>query len=236
LQRILGKGTLAIVQDARQPDPAVPEEPPQAAATGDRAPRQIDASALHGLAHPLRVRIFDELTARGPATATDLARRFGESSGATSYHLRQLARHGFIEEETGRGGARERWWRTVPGPLALAGDQMLRSPATREAARLVLDEWSRTRAERLAYWLATITTWPSEWVEAAEDATSHLRLRVEELAALKSEVRVVVARWADAVRGREEEGLQDVEVQFYAFPLEPPGGRRTAPDAARDPD
>ena len=34
-----------------------------------------------------------------PATATQLAVRTGRSSGATSYHLRQLAAYGFVEEE-----------------------------------------------------------------------------------------------------------------------------------------
>ena len=70
--------------------------------------RQLDTRALIALAHPLRVQLRNELRIAGPATASQLARRFGESSGATSYHLRMLARHGFIEPEDGRGTARER--------------------------------------------------------------------------------------------------------------------------------
>ena len=66
--------------------------------------------AVRALAHPLRLRLLDELRFGGPATATLLAHRVGESSGATSYHLRQLARHGYVEEAEPRGG-RERWWR-----------------------------------------------------------------------------------------------------------------------------
>ena len=56
--------------------------------------------AIRALSHPLRVRLLDLLRFDGPSTATLLARRVGESSGATSYHLRQLARHGFIEEDS----------------------------------------------------------------------------------------------------------------------------------------
>jgi DNA-binding transcriptional ArsR family regulator len=52
-----------------------------------------------------------ELLREGPSTATRLARATGESTGATSYHLRALARAGVIEEEVGRGNGRERWWR-----------------------------------------------------------------------------------------------------------------------------
>ena len=77
--------------------------------------REVDASSLRGLAHPLRVQICDRLGMYGPATATQLAEMLGESSGATSYHLRQLEKYGFVEEDTTRGSGRERFWRRVPG-------------------------------------------------------------------------------------------------------------------------
>jgi DNA-binding transcriptional ArsR family regulator len=70
-----------------------------------------DVRSLRALAHPLRIQLLDLLRFEGPATASSLARRVGESSGATSYHLRQLARHGFIEPDTRPAHGRERWWR-----------------------------------------------------------------------------------------------------------------------------
>jgi DNA-binding transcriptional ArsR family regulator len=70
-----------------------------------------DVRSLRALAHPLRVELLDLLRFEGPSTASALARRVGESSGATSYHLRQLARHGFIEEDERPPQGRERWWR-----------------------------------------------------------------------------------------------------------------------------
>jgi DNA-binding transcriptional ArsR family regulator len=73
---------------------------------------------LRGLAHPLRLRLLDFLT-EGPATSSILARRLGESSGATSYHLRALERSGWIEEDVSLGSGRERWWRRVPRPPRL---------------------------------------------------------------------------------------------------------------------
>lgn len=78
--------------------------------------RQIErihpnATALRALAHEQRLRMLGLLRVEGPATATRLAQRLGLNSGATSYHLRQLAQHGFIEEDKGRGTGRERWWR-----------------------------------------------------------------------------------------------------------------------------
>ncbi|HET8560541.1 MAG TPA: helix-turn-helix domain-containing protein [Marmoricola sp.] len=70
-------------------------------------------TALRALAHPTRLRMLGLLRLEGPATATSLAARLGLNTGATSYHLRQLAKHGFVEEDSTRGNARERWWRAA---------------------------------------------------------------------------------------------------------------------------
>ena len=80
------------------------------------APREItqivpDAVALKALTHPVRLRMLGMLRLDGPATATQLAQRLDLNSGATSYHLRQLAQHGFIEEDESRGSKRDRWWK-----------------------------------------------------------------------------------------------------------------------------
>nr|WP_295885882.1 helix-turn-helix domain-containing protein [uncultured Devosia sp.] len=72
-----------------------------------------DPSALKALAHPVRLRMLSLLRLDGPATASGLATRLGLNSGATSYHLRQLALHGFIVEDTARGNARDRWWKAA---------------------------------------------------------------------------------------------------------------------------
>ena len=84
------------------PTDATPLEP---------AVQVTDVRALRALAHPLRNRLLGQLRLNGPATASQLGRVVGESSGSTSYHLRQLAAYGFVEEVEGQGTARERWWR-----------------------------------------------------------------------------------------------------------------------------
>ncbi|MGP4854899.1 winged helix-turn-helix domain-containing protein, partial [Klebsiella pneumoniae] len=74
-----------------------------------REQRVLDGGALRALAHPLRVEIYDLISQYGPQTASTLAAMTGESSGATSYHLRALAKHDLIREVEGQGTARERW-------------------------------------------------------------------------------------------------------------------------------
>jgi DNA-binding transcriptional ArsR family regulator len=83
--------------------------------TGPPEPEEItDAATLKALMHPLRRRILATLGRDGPATATTLAKALGQNSGATSYHLRELAKHGFIDEATELAHGKERWWRMRP--------------------------------------------------------------------------------------------------------------------------
>ncbi|GAB1818893.1 ArsR/SmtB family transcription factor [Herbidospora sp. RD11066] len=71
-----------------------------------------DAAALKALTHPLRIRLLGLLRQDGPATASELAAKTGETSASASYHLRVLARHAFVAEAEHRDG-RERRWRAV---------------------------------------------------------------------------------------------------------------------------
>jgi DNA-binding transcriptional ArsR family regulator len=83
-----------------------------------RAVRIGSAAQLQALAHPVRLRLLEALGRRA-ATATQLARELGESSGSTSYHLRVLGRAGIIEEDSSRRHGRERWWRRPEESLLL---------------------------------------------------------------------------------------------------------------------
>ncbi len=75
-----------------------------------------DLAALKALAQPRRQRVLQHLTLHGPATSATLSRALGLNTGSTSYHLRELARYGFVEETSGTpSGHRERWWRAIPG-------------------------------------------------------------------------------------------------------------------------
>jgi DNA-binding transcriptional ArsR family regulator len=73
----------------------------------------MGSAQLRALAHPLRLQLLQALQAESPATASQLARRLGQSSGATSYHLRALHRAGMVMEAEQRNG-RERWWQRIP--------------------------------------------------------------------------------------------------------------------------
>jgi DNA-binding MarR family transcriptional regulator len=100
-----------------------------------------DPGRLKALSHPLRRRILRRLSAHGPATSTTIGEMLGVNTGTSSYHLRQLEKHGFIEEIPERSTGRERWWRRtesprdvrMPAPQALAPQDR---PALEEVLRL----------------------------------------------------------------------------------------------------
>lgn len=197
-----------------------PDEP----AAAPPQPMHVDAAGLKALAHPLRMRMYDLLADGGPATASQLAQQVGESSGTTSYHLRVLARHGFIEDDPERGDRRDRWWRTRPGGYTLQGSTLLRDPANDPALEMVADRAWRTSAEQLRTWFASATRWDPQWLDATANATMRVEATPEELATLRDEVWVVLERHRARLTDREAPGdARRVVVQFHAFPLgEPP--------------
>ena len=181
--------------------------------------RTIDMTSLKALAHPLRVQLLDALSAYGPATASALAERFGESSGATSYHLRQLEKHGFVREDATRGVGRERWWERVPQPISVEVERDA-DPAERAASELILGEWQRSRERRLREFLAHgADDLGTEWIKASTVSAANLALTKEQSTALIAEVSAVFDRYIDLYRGQRTAGARPFQLQLDVFPL-----------------
>ncbi len=188
--------------------------------------RILDGPSLRALTHPLRFQLLELLLEHGPATASELGRRMGESSGLTSYHLRVLARHDLIEEATDLGSARDRWWRAAEGGYTLEGFELLQREHTAEDARVLLDEVAQARSERLRSWHHQAPRWGEDWAAATAGMTARLRLTRDELAALSDELVAVVDRFRDIQAHRDrrqpEPGVVPVTVQIDAFPTGDP--------------
>ncbi|MCP2258178.1 Helix-turn-helix domain-containing protein [Streptoalloteichus tenebrarius] len=184
------------------------EEPDQ------RVERTLDARSLRGLAHPLRVRILELLRADGPATASGLAVRLGESSGTTSWHLRQLAEHGFIEEDRERGTRRERWWRAAQETLRIRTPDLRAVPEAEGALDIVLRSVLDLSTSRVADFLSRRADLGEEWDAASSLSDWALHLTPGELRALNDEIQAVVERY----RRERRAGDRPVVVQLQAFP------------------
>lgn len=182
----------------------------------------LDPHNLRGLAHPLRVRLLTLLRVDGPSTATKLAERVGQSSGATSYHLRQLAAHGFVVEDADRTGpGRERWWKPVSQRSVLPA-------ATLRAASGETEGFLRALAaeyfQQVDAFLTELPTIPAAWEEGWALHDSLLRLTPGEAERLVQELRAVVRRYRDDVPGPDAgapEGAARVTVQLQVLPQLP---------------
>ncbi len=182
--------------------------------------RKLDASALRALAHPLRVEIYDILTQYGPQTASSLATMTGESSGATSYHLRALAKHDLIREISDRGTGRERWWERTKGGVSFTNPEAMKTPAGKAATQLVMNEFlTRRHLQLMRYVNETLSS--AETLDEAESmiATSTLRLSSAQMEALATELHDVVRRYGDLYRDQSGEGLRPVSIRTDLFPL-----------------
>jgi DNA-binding transcriptional ArsR family regulator len=144
-------------------------EAPEPEPAEDLAPQPRDLGgdpvALRALAHPLRLRLLEELTMRGPLTATEAAERVGESPSSCSFHLRTLAKYGFIEE-AGGGTGRQRPWRVVTTGNRWATTR--ETPAAEWAAGEALSAVVRERDQRLLdEHLAHRDQLDDEWLRSA---------------------------------------------------------------------
>jgi len=179
--------------------------------SSDELATRLDPRNLKALAHPLRLRILGRLREEGPATASMLADALGESSGATSYHLRQLAGFGFIEEDSTRGAGRERWWRasrpsTYFDEATLASEPLLGAEFLRSVAS--------AQADRALRWIAAAADAPAAWRGAGTVSDWALCLDADEARALEAELADVIKRYplfdpeAPRVEGREFVAVQ----------------------------
>jgi DNA-binding MarR family transcriptional regulator len=99
-----------------------------------------DPLALRALAHPFRWKLLEVLASEDTATAKRCAELTGESTATCSYHLRVLAKYGYITRVPGREW-REKPWRLV-GPkleVSSSGLDQEGAAASRAAAAALVD-------------------------------------------------------------------------------------------------
>lgn len=178
-----------------------------------------DIAALKALAHPLRQALLTRLRRQGPATSADLAAEFAEDRGATSYHLRQLARFGFVEEDTARSAGRRKYWRAVPKDVRLPREPS--DPEIDAAAEELGRQWVAGAERELAAYLSDRDSY-GEFATAAMHSFGGTTLTAEELAQFGEEYIAFLARWH---RDPEEAppNSRHISVVFHAFPTPAPG-------------
>ncbi|MGH3373502.1 MAG: winged helix-turn-helix domain-containing protein [Pseudonocardiaceae bacterium] len=178
-----------------------------------------DAREMQVLAHPVRMRLKQALYERGSATATELAEMIGESPANCSWHLRQLAKYGFVEE-AGGGKGRNRPWRPVARSLSWGDSD--ESGEVAAASDALSTQFVEQEFAGLRDWQAWRRTDPSEWQDAANWVQNIDWLTLEELQELNKALVEIVCRHRKRRNPADRPaGARRVRIFAWAVPAEP---------------
>jgi len=169
--------------------------------SGSQARPVHDPRLLRAIAHPLRNRILNEISAVGPMRASDVARELGVPANSASFHLRQLAKYGLVVEDTEAArDRRDRVWRLADeSGLALSLHELEQEPGGKAAARV---------------FRRTASAWAHVLIDEAYNAQRDpevfravtevpLRLTKDEARELEGEIEELLRAWNERTRGTD---------------------------------
>lgn len=166
---------------------------------------------LRALAHPVRLRMLGMLRVEGPATATSLAARLGLNTGATSYHLRQLATHGFIVDDESQGTGRERWWKAAHSFTRTENPDRADLDA-QQSADAYLQAVVTIYAEQLQRAIEELPLLPVEWREATTFSDWYVRVTPAKARAVVEAIEAVIGEV------EEDDDQPQLVLQLNAYP------------------
>jgi DNA-binding transcriptional ArsR family regulator len=211
------------LEDGQAPEAGRPD-----ATAGPPEPRQLnDAQTMRALSHPVRIALIEMLMLDGPMTATEVGERIGESPTTCSFHLRQLAKYGFVEE-AGGGKGRARPWRMTTDGISIKGHG---DPEAEVAADVLAGLWRERVIARYQSWLDTKVAYPREWRAAAGESEFVFYLTAEELKELRDELWDLLgprAQERQADPSKRPPGSVPVEMVVLTYPLGPPANSQPA--------
>jgi len=183
------------------------------------APVEIsDPLALRALAHPARMAILEYLVLEGPATATQCAAIAGLSPTACSYHLRALAKYGFVEEDASAAvDGRHRPWRAKMVAITF-GEKADTPPAVRAAGRAVRDSLLQRIGDLRDLHFEQEPALPLEWRKVAGINQDVMHLTAAELAELRQKVFELTASYRRLAPEERPPGARRVLAMFEVFP------------------
>ena len=181
--------------------------------------RLDNPDAIAALTHPVRWKLLNYLMSSGPATASQGARAVGDTPSNCSYHLRTLAKYGWVEADDS-ADARERPWRALVTGFSLEPPGDPDSPLGRNAAALLAMTVQQDQREVLEA-IARFTTLERTWQDASSHNTYTLRMTATELADLTRQLDALIRPYIAATRDERPDGSALVHLGLHAFPEEP---------------
>ncbi|MEY9963590.1 DNA-binding transcriptional ArsR family regulator [Streptacidiphilus sp. MAP12-16] len=177
-----------------------------------------DPKAMKALAHPLRLDLIELLGEIGPATAARCGRILDVSQASCSFHLRQLARYGFVEDAGQGSDRRERLWRLVDRRFRFAPGLDLDPVVTQQLSQVL----ARREIERVLEYLERRPGEPEEWRRADVLTTAKLPLSAADLADITTKWSELLAPYlakAEANDAQLQPGQRHVRFFLAASPL-----------------
>ena len=198
--------------------PAVTEEPNEEPGSDGIVTRELtDPRELRAMTHPVRLALLEVLHLNEMLTATEAGELIGESPTTCSFHLRQLAKYGFVEEAGDAPGRRRPWRLATRGVRfsSASGDPEM-GAASIALEGLLVERW----IERFSQWQRARSHYPAEWQEAAMVGEFLVHVTPEELRAIQAEVLAVVDRYhaRNADPSLRPEGSRPVEIVAFGYP------------------
>ncbi len=210
-----------MTSTAGEPAAASPEFE-EVTAPADQQPAREDmrqvtgAQEIRALTHPVRLALLEVLSLDGPLTATEAGDRLGETATTCSFHLRQLAKYGFVEE-AGGGTGRRRPWKLVSRGMSFSGvGDVEQSIAADELSQLLMQRW----LDRFEQWRRVQHLEP-DWARATGANERLVYLTLDEMVAVSTEISDIFDRF----RKREEDpserpaGARAIEAVMFTHPI-----------------
>jgi DNA-binding transcriptional ArsR family regulator len=191
-------------------------------ATAYRAIR--DVPSLQALAHPTRLALLEAIGLGGAMTATQASAAVGESPTACAYHLRMLAKLGFVEE-AGGGRGRERPWRLVP--VGMSFDEESDEPAVAAAAGALSKVFLEKFIANIRRFALARPSYPREVRDVTDPVQLAVFLTPLEAGRLRDELIAVLTRHAHLERlgdaAQRPEGSYPFEIIAFTHVINVPG-------------
>jgi predicted ArsR family transcriptional regulator len=180
-----------------------------------------DPRAMRAMTHPVRLALLEALALEGPLTATRAAEVIGESPTTCSFHFRQLAKYGFVEQAA-TGPGRMRSWRL--SRVGMRFTDVHEDPETQIAARALARTLRERSFARLQAYYEERSGYPVRWQEVTGSSDFTLHVTPDELHALDEEITTILHRYRDRIAEPERRPPDSlpIEVLLFAYPVTPP--------------